>query len=283
MFPTKTLMMSMMCGLVVVSAGALAVELSGTGESRAQAVDPQSARAPSREPYPSFEVRKDPAGEVELQGWTRSGPLEWTADPADPASPRYIKVEFGAQPVDPRQAFDAAMKRVGVVAASDVAMREIETYALLSREGGKGWATAATATIAGVPMSLFAVTGLGKKSGVYSTELFIAPTTDYQRWGGVMKMLDAFGVAEHIEGLPAGFADQVRGATPAEQAQIFAQLVDITTMRVFGQMMQAQQGLLQTLQGVGKDIETRTHCQSIEGCSFVPGAVPGQGSYSISK
>jgi hypothetical protein len=98
-----------------------------------------------------------------------------------------------------------------------------------------------------------------------------------------MKMLQAAGVSEHLQGLPANFTDQVRAATAAEQAQIFAQLVDIATLRMFGQMMQAQQGLLQTLQGVGKDIETRTHCQSIPGCSFVPGALPGQGSYSVSK
>lgn len=182
---------------------------------------------------------------------------------------------------DAGQAFDAALKRVGVTAASDVSTREIETYEALSRDGGKGWATAASTTLRGVPMSLFAITGLDKTSGIYATDLYLAPTSDYRRWGGVMKMLYAVGMTEHLEGLPANFTDQVRDANTGEQVQIFAHLIDITTMRVFGEMMQARQGLLQTLQGVGKDIETRTHCQSIEGCSFTPGALPGQGSYSL--
>lgn len=243
-----------------------------------------AAVAPAtREPYPAFAVRRGPGGESEFPGWIRNAPFDWTANPADPAAPRYVKVDFGAQMVDPRQAFDAALRRVGITSVIDIATREIETYAVLSRKGSKGWATAANASIAGVPVSLFAVTGMGKTSGIYSTELYLAPTDDYRRWGGVMKMLDAVGMTEHLQRLPANFADQVRDANPAEQAQIFAQLVDITTRRVFGQMLQAQQGLLQTLQGVGKDIETRSHCQSIAGCSFVPGALPGQGSYSISK
>ncbi|MCG2842174.1 hypothetical protein L6Q21_14405 [Sandaracinobacter sp. RS1-74] len=246
------------------------------------AVPAQPAPA-ARESYPSFQIRRNPGGEGEFVGWTRNGPFDWSARPADPASPRYLKLEFGPQPVDPRKAFDAALKRAGVASASHVATREIETYAVLSRPKAKGWATAGSTVIAGVPMSLFAVTGMGKKSGLYATELYLMPGSDYRRWGGVMKMLYAVGVTEHLQGLPANFTDQVRNATPAEQALVFASLVDITTMRVFGEMVQAQNGLMQTLQGVGKDIETRTHCQGIKGCSFIPGAAPGQGRYSIGR
>ncbi|OYX63320.1 MAG: hypothetical protein B7Y88_13210 [Sphingomonadales bacterium 32-64-17] len=268
---------------VTAAISALALGISSAARTQADTGTAASAQPSARQSYPSFEIRKNPDGEGELLGWTRNGPFDWTANPMDPASPRYVKVDFGAEMIDPRQAFDAALKRVGVTTASEVSTREIETYAVLSRKGSKGWATAGSTTIDGVPMSLFAITGMGKKSGIYAAELYMAPTSDYRRWGGVMKMLYAVGVTEHLEGLPANFTDQVRGATPAEQAQIFTHLVDITTMQVFGEMMQAQQGLLQTLQGVGKDIETRTHCQSIDGCSFVPGALPGQGNYTIGK
>jgi hypothetical protein len=268
---------------MLAAAVAGAALLSGALGAAATRAETGLAAPATREPYPAFAVRRGPGSESEFPGWIRTAPFDWTANPADPAAPRYVKVDFGAQMVDPRQAFDAALRRVGITSVSDVATRQIETYAVLSRKGSKGWATAANTSIAGVPVSLFAVTGMGKTSGIYSTELYLAPTDDYRRWGGVMKMLDAVGMTEHLQGLPADFADQVRDANPAEQAQIFAQLVDITTLRVFGQTLQAQQGLLQTLQGVGKDIETRSHCQSIAGCSFVPGALPGQGSYSISK
>lgn len=260
---------------------------SGTNTTAGQAAAtrpvPQGNRDIGGRPYAPLKTRPIGNGKVEFVGWTKTGENTWSADPQDSAAPRAFTVTHGPNVIQPRAAFDIALKQAGINAAANFASKEITTWQVLTNTSGKAWASAATAKVGGVDQSLFAVTLFSKRNGVYETSFFMIPTVHYRKWGGVMTMLDAFNITSHVEGLPDSFAALARNATPREQAQIFADILDITTTRIALDGMKARAGLLQSLQGVGRDISTRTDCLQTPGCSFVPGALPGQGTTSITR
>jgi hypothetical protein len=233
--------------------------------------------------YPPLRIRFDSGGELTFQGWNRVGEHQWLAPPGDAAAPRYLGVDHGPAVVDPGAEFRRAAGRLGIAAPREVATRRIETWNAMPGRSGKAWATAGAATVGGIPQSLFALTSFDAKRKIYTTHFFMIPTASYRRWGGVMTFLDNFGISPHVQGLPQGFAEKARNATPAEQAQIFAGILDVAVLRLATDAMQARNSLLQTLQGVGRDIDTRTDCQMTPNCEFVPGALPGQGKTSINR
>lgn len=93
-------------------------------------------------------------------------------------------------------------------------------------------------------------------------------------------MMDIYNMTPHVTGLPDNFNGLARQASPAEQTKIFAGLLDITVMNLTMSTLNAQAGVLDTLQGIGKDLQTRTDCMQTPNCRFIPGGLPGQASTS---
>jgi hypothetical protein len=263
-----------------IAALALAAMLIPAGPASAAAAASQP-RAPA--PYPPLRLKFDPGGGKQFEGWVQTGPRSWTARPGDPAAPRYIGLDHGTAIPSAREQFLAAARLVGITAPRAVAGKEIETWRAMIDMPGKAWATAGTATAGGEEQSLFALTAFDRRRHIYTTDFFMIPTATYRGWGGVLTYLNNFGISPHVQGLPAGFAASARDATPAEQVQIFAGILDVTVLRLATDAMAARNSLLQTLQGVGRDIDTRTDCMMTPRCEFVPGALPGQGRTSIGR
>ena len=61
---------------VATANGALALGISSTARTQVDPATAASAQLSAREPYPSFETRKNPDGAGELPGWTRNGPFD---------------------------------------------------------------------------------------------------------------------------------------------------------------------------------------------------------------
>lgn len=261
--------------LALLCAGALL-----TGVAGIYYLSTSHSPAVAQTSYPPLRITFE-AGEPVFHGWAKLNDKEWTAREGDPAAPHYLSLDHGPQEVAPEKAFQEGVKRLKVSGVRDIHSREIEVWDVISRKGGRAWATAATARVGDTEMSLFAQTSLNKRSNRYTTDFFVMPTQSYREWGGVMTFLDNFGVSPYMEALPEGFAEAARTATTAEQVEIYARLVDLTVTQSVMGVINANNAALQALEGVGRDINTRTDCMMTPNCEFVPGALPGQGRTSI--
>lgn len=203
------------------------------------------------------------------------GQGRWSADPRQPAAPQALQLKHGPS-VTGEAALAAALKAAGIGPVTQATTRKIEAYAaLVDQPGGQGWASAAEAVVAGVPMSVFALTVFGKEARAYETVLFAVPTVSLRQWGGVRFYLDTFGVSPHVEGLPENFWRQARDAGPAQQAQIVASVLDLTIVRITMATLSAQRQMLGVLQNIGKDLQTEADCRASSGCTFNRGIAPG--------
>lgn len=245
-------------GLAIIAFLSLATA-AFADDQQAQALD-----APAKD-YPRLEVAENDEGVMVPTTWTRVSEDEWRAAPDDPASPRYIEILHGPDPIDPARALEEAAKRAGVELSG------ASTYEITTAEitfGGKGYVTAATAGIGGVEQSIFVLTSYSMARGVYGADFFAIPAANYREWGGVAMYLDVMGVTPYLDGLPEGFAEAARFATNAQQAEIFAGLLDHVTMRMKTATMQAQAGALRTMQGINRALQTQAECYQLSYCNY---------------
>lgn len=214
-------------------------------------------------------------------GWVKMNDNEWAADPADPASPHVFIMQNKTANQLPKLAFDTAVKHYALKNVVNYSADEIKTWKTLSQTNSRAWVSAGETKVNGVAQSLFAVTLYDKDKNQYETQFFMIPTQLYQKSGGVKSMLDAYQLTKHIPGLPDNFTEIVRGATPKQQTMVFSRLFDLTVNNLTMGVMDAQSGVLSSLQGIGKDLNTRTECIQTPNCSYVMGALPGQATMSI--
>lgn len=241
---------------------------------------PAAVRGAKSANYLPLRLVDDGTGSKVPAGWQNIRPGEWVAAPGDPASPRMVRIVHATPVTSPTAAFAEVSTRAGLK-PFDVHSQEVGTWNYLSKnEASRAWGTAAGAQAGGVEQALFAATFHNSDTGQWITELYTAPVDTYRRWGGVMTLLDNFGMMDHIEGLPAGFPAAAARASYAEQAEIFATLIDVTVTRVAMGTNQAMQGALDTLRAIGRDIDLRTSCQMAANCSYSHGGTPGTGSAS---
>lgn len=230
--------------------------------------------------YPPLRLIDGPSGMKIPAGWQPAGSNQWVAAPGDPASPRMVRMVHSRPVTSPAAAF-AEITALAGIAPVDVHSSEVTVWSVVSEnKASRAWGTAAGSNMGGVEQALFASTFHNSSTNQWITELYTAPVHTYRQWGGVMTVLDNFGLSEHVEGLPRGFHAAAARATHAEQAQIYATLIDVTVTRVLMGSMQAAQGALETLQGIGRDIDLRTSCQMAANCTYSPGGMPGSATAS---
>lgn len=249
-----------MIGLAYTAAFALGVMACGPAAAEGGGVVAQDGI------YPAPEYVTTEGGGKVFDGWVHAGDHEWIANPDDPASPRYLKIPRTTD--DPVDALREITSRAGIE-ISDVATREIETWTMIS--GGKGYATAASATVGGVAHSVF-VTTVHHSEGQYDTDLHSIPTASYRAWGGVMFYLDLMEVTNGDEGLPEGFREEARDASNADQAQVFAGLIDVKMTRLAIMAQQAQMGayssVLSTMRQHGQQMQDSANCYMLSYCNY---------------
>lgn len=223
---------------------------------------PVAAESAGSGVYPRPTLIDGPDGRKVYGGWTQVEDHEWVADPDDPASPRFFEIQNS--PAEPEAALREIARRAGLD-ISDAATREIETWPIVA--GGKGYATAASARVEGVAHSIF-VTTIYREEGRYDTDLHSIPTDSYRAWGGVMFYLDMMEVTNGDEGLPEGFREEARVAGNADQAEVFAGLIDVKVARTAATIRQAYSGALETMQRLNRRLQDSADCHMLSYCDY---------------
>ncbi|MFV0386583.1 hypothetical protein [Paracoccus sp. (in: a-proteobacteria)] len=229
------------------------------------AAEDRTAKDPAMTDYPKLEVSQNAEGKTVPTNWPQVAEDEWRAVPDDPASPRYIEIEYDSASIDPAEALKDAERRAEVE-LTDAATREVTTWEAV--EDGKAWATAASAEVGGTEHSVFVITYHSKARGAFSTDYFSIPTANYREWGGVMMYMQVLGMTPYLDGLPEGFADSARYATNTEQAEVFAGLIDITMTKAMKALAQAQAGALSALRNIGNSMNERGECLQLSYCNY---------------
>lgn len=163
------------------------------------------------------------------------------------------------------QALAAVFEASGTTPGSHTGFHEIR--ALPRIDGNPGWLIAGTARRGGVPHRFLALVGTYAGTNSYYVSLFQAPVAIYEAWGGPTFFLRVAGKSVP-EILTPALVAKVRKTTPAQDVQI-ADMVVTQSVNVLLAQMQATVGIVASMQGLGRDIATRTDCIMTSGC--VPG------------